>query len=293
MVERLSHDALLEILRQTCEKDTSADPKGWSHLNPLWGHCAVASLVVQNIFGGKLLRVSLENTPFEFMRSHYFNELPDKSSIDFTQEQFGTRYPKDLIPAKRPRSLVLAHQETRNRYKKLALRVARVVSRNNPLFEDEKYQACFEGALDSLCQKLWVGCILVRDHKVISQGQNKPIKELEHVCEPKCIRFQIQSRTESMVGACAHAEEYVIWDAVRMGVPLHECDIYVAMVGTDGLPRFRKDSRVGYTCLRCATSMRLAGIKNVYIDIADHWEKVGIDEALQSALQYAQGEKKL
>lgn len=293
MVKLPSKKEFLEILRIACRKDTSVDPNGWSPENPLWEHCAVVSLVAQNMFGGYLVRASLGNTPFAFMRSHYaIKRMRDGIIVDFTRDQFEEQYPKNLTWEKRYRSKVLEHQGTKDRYKKLALRVARAIT-NNPLLENEIYKACFDTALDSRCQKLWVGSVLVRNGIVVSSGNNHPIPELAHVCKPTCIRFNIQSRTESMIGACAHAEEYAMWDAVQRGISLSECDMYVTMVGTDGLPRFRKDSSVGYTCLRCATQMRMAGIKTVYIDIVDHWEKIGIEEAMQSALQYALGEKKL
>ncbi|MBI2108753.1 MAG: hypothetical protein HYT93_01040 [Parcubacteria group bacterium] len=279
-------------MRLCCTKETSASPDTWTPKNPLWGHCAAVSLVAQNMFGGTLLRVSLTDTPFKAMRSHYFNKLPDGTVIDFTKEQFGKLYPSGLKTKTRTCGSILEHESTRNRYKKLALRFAYEMTQNVLLLHP-LYGACFEAALDSGCQKLWVGSVLVHNGVVVSSGNNHPVEELAHVCKPKCIRFNIQSRTESMIGACGHAEEYAMWEAIQKGIPLSECDMYVAMVGTDGLPRFRSDPSVGYTCLRCATAMRLAGIKNVYIDIVDHWEKISIKDALQSALQYALGEKKL
>lgn len=278
-----------KILPLVCAKDTSSSGDTWNVENPLWGHCAVASLVAQNLFGGKILRASLENTPFASMRSHYVNQLPDGTIIDFTTEQFGKTYPV-LQFEERGRSYLLSHAETKKRYKELALRFARDVFCENPLLNDPLYKECFFEALESGCQKLWVGVILMHNGRIVSRGNNHPVPELAHLCQSSCIRFGIQSRTESMIGACGHAEEFAIWSAIHSGINPRECDIYVALIGTDGLPRFRKEA--ANTCLRCAMLMHFAGIKNIYVDVKDRWEKIENGKEIQHALNYALGEKK-
>lgn len=81
----LSHEGFKKLLPTICDKETSLDPDGWSSENPLLGHCAVVSLIVQNLFGGELLRASLAGTEFAHMRSHYWNRLPDGTADDFTK----------------------------------------------------------------------------------------------------------------------------------------------------------------------------------------------------------------
>ncbi len=113
-----------ELLPRICDKETSSDPDGWTETNPLWGHCAVVSLLVQDYFYGKILRVSLLEIPeFAAMRSHYFNELPSGTVTDFTAAQFGDRYPKGLEAEPRNRSYLLSSPDTERRYKLLEERM--------------------------------------------------------------------------------------------------------------------------------------------------------------------------
>lgn len=60
------------LIKKITSKDTSADPENWTSSNPLWGHCAVVSLLAQNYFGGDLIRASLEHIPeYSYLKSHY------------------------------------------------------------------------------------------------------------------------------------------------------------------------------------------------------------------------------
>ncbi|MDP4010267.1 MAG: hypothetical protein Q8P37_00160 [Candidatus Spechtbacteria bacterium] len=112
----------MQILLRICDKKTSADPEYWTPQNPLWGHCAVASLLAQDVFGGDLVRASLEGTPFATMRSHYWNRFPNGMEIDFTAIQFGETIPPRLIPQIRERDYLLSNAETRQRYELLRVR---------------------------------------------------------------------------------------------------------------------------------------------------------------------------
>jgi hypothetical protein len=116
------------ILATICDAQTSQDPSGWSTSNHLWGHCAVVSLLAQDLFGGTLQRVSLEDTPFAASRSHYYNQLPT-GLADFTAEQFGTWSPTNLPAESRTREYVLSHEPTRVRYELLKARFARYAPR--------------------------------------------------------------------------------------------------------------------------------------------------------------------
>lgn len=107
-----------EILPRICGKNTSFDPKGWTKDNPFWGHCAVVSLLAQDLFGGELLRSSLSGTKFSRMRFHFWNFFTDKH-WDFTRPQFGGQYPTDLVVVQVKRSLILSLRETAHRYELL------------------------------------------------------------------------------------------------------------------------------------------------------------------------------
>jgi deoxycytidylate deaminase len=279
-----------KILPTICDRETAMDAKLWTRKNPLWSHCAVVSLVAQNFFGGELRRASLLEVPeFKRMGSHYWNKLPDGSDEDFTRPQFGANYPSGLQAETRERSYLLSHPETVKRYKLLAFRLAQALNSDNNLFDDQIFQKCFDAALDSSCQKMKFGCVIMHDGKIVYSGCNKIIEPLRSMCEPKCIRFSIPSRTESMIGACGHAEELALWDVVQQGIPLRECELYLVGLYANGLPWLRQEAE--HTCLRCSVQMYYARLKKIYITVSDHWAGITPEQALTSARLYAMGEK--
>jgi len=74
--------AYLEILlhHSWCAETAMGE---WSKDNPSLNQCAVTSLIVQDYFGGDLLRCkTITGT------SHYWNRLPDGSEVDLTSDQF-------------------------------------------------------------------------------------------------------------------------------------------------------------------------------------------------------------
>lgn len=94
--------------------ETSADDR-WSPENPALGQCAVTALVVQDIYGGDLLRVVNEGV------SHYFNRLPNGVELDLTRGQFATWEPTKAEI--RDRAYVLSFPATAQRYSLLRDRI--------------------------------------------------------------------------------------------------------------------------------------------------------------------------
>lgn len=92
---------------------------------PSRGQCAVTALVVQDWFGGELLRAMVGN------ESHYWNLIPGMGEIDLTREQ----YPRDrdiLRGVVVPRSRLLEGERTVSahtpeRYEALKKAVARQI----------------------------------------------------------------------------------------------------------------------------------------------------------------------
>ena len=113
----INKETFLTILKQIVSSETSADPAHWSNENVLWGHCAVATLLAQDYFGGTLLRGSLEDTKYKHLRSHYWNRLPNGEEVDFTSSQYTDISIKDLQGEERPRERVLSYPDTVRRYK--------------------------------------------------------------------------------------------------------------------------------------------------------------------------------
>jgi len=78
-----------KILPLICDAETVMFPARWTPDNPLKNHCAVVSLIAQNLFGGELMRAVMADGD-----SHYWNRLPDGTEKDFTKSQFGHAYPE-------------------------------------------------------------------------------------------------------------------------------------------------------------------------------------------------------
>jgi hypothetical protein len=108
--------ALRSVLEQAWSRDTSADPEGWSENNRPWGQCAVTALVLQDLFGGGLLRAKVDGI------SHYWNRLPSGEELDLTRDQFGP-WPMIIAGEMRTRDYVLSFPDTVRRYELLKARV--------------------------------------------------------------------------------------------------------------------------------------------------------------------------
>lgn len=294
MTEVLRMEEFKKILPEICDRETSQDSKRWTPENPLYGHCAVVSLVAQNLFGGALARISLMHIPeFSHMRSQYFNLLPDGSVEDFTREQFGFHYPYGGLIQTQERSYILSNEETKERYKILAWRLAKKIHESNPIFTDRTYKRCFFTALDSPCQKMKFGCAVIYDGQIIHTASNGFIEPLKTLCEPKCIRLSLASRTESMLGACGHAEEFALWEMVRCGIQLNKCDFYIAGIYPNGLPWLEREAG-DHTCLRCSVQMNFARVRKIWVPYYNHgWINLSTEQAVKSSLAYATREKKI
>lgn len=296
-IPMVSLELFKELLPKICDKKTSSDPNGWMPENPLWGHCAVVSLVAQNLFGGKIARASLQDTEFENLRSHYWNLLPNGIGEDFTVSQF-QRKKLILTVSEISRSYILYDPKTgqpreiMNRYKLLCWRLAKALEPTNLLFDSPIYQVCFDNALDSPCQKMKFGCVIIKNEpraEMVYEGCNKTIEPLRSLCELTCIRFNIQSRTESMIGACGHAEELGIWNIVKRRINPKKCALYVAGLFSNCLPYIKKEP--DFTCLRCAVQLYYAEIGKIYVPVNDKWVGFSAEKAIETARAYAMKEK--
>lgn len=92
----------------------------WDHHIPSLNQCAVTALIVQDYFGGKILRRKMTNG-----NNHFLNKLPDDTEIDLTESQF-------IVVAAKPiksetivysRSRLLRHLSVVKRYELLKQRV--------------------------------------------------------------------------------------------------------------------------------------------------------------------------
>ena len=65
---------------ETCYPKVASD---WREDNKFYGHCAVVSLLIQDCFGGKILKCNLQEENI----SHYYNEI-DGKVVDATITQY-------------------------------------------------------------------------------------------------------------------------------------------------------------------------------------------------------------
>lgn len=73
-----------------CLETTSLNCRdSWSRRKPSVGQCVPTALIVQDLFGGEIIKVAANTAG-----AHYYNRLPDGRILDLTKDQFrrGTRY---------------------------------------------------------------------------------------------------------------------------------------------------------------------------------------------------------
>ncbi|MBP7770436.1 MAG: hypothetical protein KA066_00815 [Candidatus Pacebacteria bacterium] len=121
----MKHKEFSETLLKVYSKETSSIPDKWDKTNPALGHCAIVALAAQDVFGGRILRSSLEGSKdYSYMKSHYWNKLPDGDEVDFTESQFQGDKPEFFEVSERTRQEILATPNTKNRYELLKAKLS-------------------------------------------------------------------------------------------------------------------------------------------------------------------------
>jgi len=125
--DRVNREVKLEALKEKLLSAWCAGTAGddWDPNCPSLNQGTVTALVVQDHFGGDMLRCSMPDGG-----GHYWNRLPDGTELDLTEAQFDylKSYPIKSDSVVRPRSYVLSFSSTRARYNLLKERL----ERNNP-----------------------------------------------------------------------------------------------------------------------------------------------------------------
>jgi hypothetical protein len=108
---------LHQVLVLAWDRESSATPGRWMPERPSIGQCAVTALIVQDLFGGKLLRSVINH------QSHYYNvDIEPGYTTDLTLDQFDTPI-WATEPELRERDYVLSFPPTVDRYQHLKMRV--------------------------------------------------------------------------------------------------------------------------------------------------------------------------
>lgn len=290
----MTPEELRKILRKCWSRETAGDPWGWKPENPAWTQCVPSALVAQDIFGGKIVQGEARIEEMCILEDHFWNKLPDGREIDFTKEQFpeSTIITKLKIIKNTEAIRPCLHPRVRKRYAVLRLAIENQIQ-PNPLFSDEIYSLCFEAAQESECQKMKFGCLVYNNKNLVAATANKIIKPLRHLCKPECIRLKIQSRTESMIGACGHAEEWALQEIFKQKADPALCSFYIAGFEAKTNSPWLKKEAADHSCLRCAVQMYMAGVGKIWVPFTDHWKCLSAEDAVKKSAAYALKKKKI
>ena len=102
---------LKQLLLKSWDAETCAPGlrSEWTNDNPSLGQCAITALIVNDFFGGKIMRCMASSG------SHYYNIIDDEI-IDLTVEQFLGEIPQYEDGSERTKDYLLGNEDTKNRY---------------------------------------------------------------------------------------------------------------------------------------------------------------------------------
>jgi dCMP deaminase len=103
----------------------------------------------------------------------------------------------------------------------------------------------------SPCQRLQVGCLLVKENRIISQGYNGFL--------PGCPHQSIIKNNHEQ--ATVHAEQNAVSDCAKRGVSCNNCNAYITH----------------YPCINCMKILCASGIKQIYY-IEDYNNDENVDK---------------
>lgn len=129
---------LRQLLSCSWEKETCSPglKNRWNEENPSLGQCAITALIVNDIFGGKIMRCMTSSG------SHYYNLIEDDIA-DLTVEQFLGELPNYENGEERTREYILSNEDTKNRYLLLKKNLQKTIEEEKALNQN-KYQICIE-----------------------------------------------------------------------------------------------------------------------------------------------------
>ena len=131
-----------------------------------------------------------------------------------------------------------------------------------PSWKDYFKQIAIVTATRSPCERLQVGCILVKENRIIAQGYNGFLPGCPHIS--KVVNNHEQ--------ATVHAEQNAITDCAKRGVSCNNADAYITH----------------YPCVNCMKILCASGIKNIYYihdykndELVDYFKKQSNIENLE------------
>jgi dCMP deaminase len=112
-----------------------------------------------------------------------------------------------------------------------------MTERQRPSWDEYFKEIVQVTAKRSPCERLQVGCLLVKDNRIVSQGYNGFLPGCEH---QSIVRDGHEQAT-------VHAEQNAIADCAKRGVSCEDCTAYITH----------------YPCIICCRFLLAAGIKNI------------------------------
>lgn len=114
-----SLQTLAKTFQSSWSVDTARTPSEWSESNSARGQCIISSLIVQDYFGGELVRFKVTGENID--ETHFCNLLDGDVLIDTTVSQYQTpvsqtRKPEKLDGYTSTRERLLADDDTLRRY---------------------------------------------------------------------------------------------------------------------------------------------------------------------------------
>ena len=124
---------LKQLLSCSWEKETCAPGlrNEWNEKNPSLGQCAITALIVNDIYGGKIMRC-MSSTG-----SHYYN-IVDDELVDLTVEQFLGEIPQYENGEERTREYLLSNEDTKNRYLLLCKKLKEEIEEEKKIRENRE-----------------------------------------------------------------------------------------------------------------------------------------------------------
>jgi dCMP deaminase len=112
-----------------------------------------------------------------------------------------------------------------------------MTERQRPSWDEYFKEIVQVTAKRSPCERLQVGCLLVKDNRIVSQGYNGFLPGCQH-------KSIVRDGHEQ---ATVHAEQNAISDCAKRGVSCNDCTAYLTH----------------YPCIICCRILLAAGIKNI------------------------------
>ena len=121
----------------------------------------------------------------------------------------------------------------------LLTNIVSIIQNNNTRLDWDEYFMSIAYLISSrsACDRLKVGCVLVRNNRIISVGYNGFFSGCSHTS------IVVDNHEQATV----HAEQNAIADCAKRGVNVNECTAYITH----------------YPCINCIKILVASGIKNV------------------------------